>query len=258
MIQKEIHYFFTALMFFTRIPCPEIKNFESSYLQKSRRYFPLVGWIVGSVAVIVLAIFLKLFSLELAVIASTISGILLTGAFHEDGFADVCDAFGGGYGKEQILRIMKDSRVGAYGAIGIFLLLLLKLQLLIDIGKLDVSLLLISLLNAHASSRYVASTFVHSHAYVQSSDNSKSKPMASERLSKLEMLFSFSFALIPLLLYSNWKFALALPISFVAKFYLGRIFQKEIGGYTGDCLGAVQQLSEIFFYLGIIAIWKFI
>src|SRR6478609_3085615 len=127
-MKKELHIFFTALLFYTRIPCPKNIDHNPDYLHKASRYFPLVGWIVGALTFIIYYLSSFLFPSQIAIVLSIIAGILITGAFHEDGFADVCDGFGGGWTKEKILTIMKDSAIGAYGAIGLVLLFLLKFQ----------------------------------------------------------------------------------------------------------------------------------
>ncbi len=239
-------------MFFTRIPCPSWTDHSEEYLNKSRKYFPLVGWIVGAIAASTLLGAVQIFSLPIAIILSIIASVWTTGAFHEDGFADVCDAFGGGWTKEQILNIMKDSRLGAYGTIGMFLILALKFACLQAIGEKSIFLLLFSLINAHASSRFVASTFIQTHDYVQDLDKSKSKPIASKKLSLSEMGFSLLVTLLPFLLFENVLFLLAFLFAYLPKIYLGYYFKKHIGGYTGDCLGATQQVSEIAFYLAML------
>jgi len=131
-IKYEIQVFFTALMFYTRIPCPAWVNHDEEFLNKATRYFPLIGWIVGGLAALTFYGSSFIFSKEVSILFSFAISVLITGAFHEDGFADVCDGFGGGWTKEKILDIMKDSRVGAYGAIGIVLLFLLKFALLLN------------------------------------------------------------------------------------------------------------------------------
>lgn len=113
-------------MFYTRIPCPKWVGHEPDYLNKATRYFPLIGWIVGVVSFGVCMGARQFWEIPIAVVLSLIAGILTTGAFHEDGFGDVCDGFGGGWTKTRILDIMKDSRIGAYAGIGLTLLLLLK------------------------------------------------------------------------------------------------------------------------------------
>src|SRR5436190_15086530 len=157
-MKKELHIFFTALLFYTRIPCPKNIDHNPDYLNRASRYFPLMGWIVGGIAFVVYYLSCFLFNSEIAIVLSIIAGILTTGAFHEDGFADVCDGFGGGWTKEKILMIMKDSAIGAYGAIGLALLFLLKFKLLsesISLFANENSYLLIFLLfvSVHALSR---------------------------------------------------------------------------------------------------------
>src|SRR6186713_2527843 len=134
-MKKELRIFFTALMFYTRIPCPKNIDHNPDYLNKASRYFPLIGWIVGGICFGVYYLSSFVFSVEIALILSIIAGILTTGAFHEDGFADVCDAFGGGWTKEKILLIMKDSRLGSYGVIGMMAILFCKFLLLKELPK---------------------------------------------------------------------------------------------------------------------------
>lgn len=261
-MKKELHIFFTALMFYTRIPCPKNINHHPDYLNKASRYFPLVGWIVGGISFLIFYMTSFLFSVEIAVLLSMITGVLVTGAFHEDGFADVCDGFGGGWTKEKILMIMKDSAIGAYGAIGLVLLFLLKFESLVELIKINQSSnfeILLLFLAAHAVSRLAAISIVFTHEYSREDATSKSKPIA-KAYSWREVLGAFFFGLFPLLLLScfYWQiWAVLLPV-FLSRFFLARYFQKWIGGYTGDCLGATQQVCEVVFYLSVIAIWKFI
>jgi len=263
-MKKELHIFFTCLMFYTRIPCPKNIDHNPDYLNKATRYFPFIGWIVGSISFLAFYLFSFFLSTETAVILAIIASILTTGAFHEDGFADVCDGFGGGWTKEKILMIMKDSAIGAYGAIGLVLLFLLKFKLLSEsilLFKNDNSYLLIFLLfiSAHALSRLAAISIIFTHEYSRDDASSKSKPIAKKHTWK-EISGSFFFGLIPLLVFSyfQYKFLLALIPVFIIRSFLARYFQKWIDGYTGDCLGATQQVCEVVYYLSILLIWKFI
>jgi adenosylcobinamide-GDP ribazoletransferase len=127
MINRELKLFFTALSFYTRLPAPAfIHGNNAGLLPDSIRYLPLIGWMAGIVAAIVYLLANYLFGDTLAVLFSMVATVLLTGAFHEDGFADVCDGFGGGWTKDRILDIMKDSRLGTYGVLGLILLLGIK------------------------------------------------------------------------------------------------------------------------------------
>lgn len=265
-MKKERDIFFTALMFYTRIPCPKNIDHNPDYLNKASRYFPLVGWIVGTVAFGAYCLFEYLISPEIAVLFSMIASILVTGAFHEDGFADVCDGFGGGWTKEKILLIMKDSAIGAYGAIGVVLLLLMKfLSTNVLLGKANVSgvnlyfVYFLIFVSAHALSRLAAVSIVFTHEYSREDATSKSKPIAKSYTWR-EVVGAFFFGLLPLfvLSYFQWQISLVLFPVFLMRVYLARYFQKWIDGYTGDCLGATQQICEVVFYLSFIALWKFI
>jgi len=119
MLARELNYFFAGLMFYTRIPCPRWFRHQDDYLQKSRKYLPLIGWVVAGIAVLSFWCFQFILPTSVALLISMAATIYATGAFHEDGFADVCDAFGGGWDREQVLSIMKDSRIGTYGTVGI-------------------------------------------------------------------------------------------------------------------------------------------
>ena len=120
--RRERDLLLVALMFFTRIPMPRWVPFDEARLNGASRYFPLVGLLVGAVAALVYGVAVNLWSPALALVLATAATVLLTGAFHEDGFADVCDGFGGGWDREQVLSIMKDSRIGTYGTVGLGLL----------------------------------------------------------------------------------------------------------------------------------------
>ena len=265
-MKKELHIFFTALMFYTRIPCPKNIDHNPDYLNKATRYFPLIGWIVGSISFFTFYVSSLFLSTESAVILAIIASVLTTGAFHEDGFADVCDGFGGGWTKEKILMIMKDSAIGAYGAIGLVLLFLLKFKLLSESvllfqinDSITVFQIFLLFISSHALSRLAAISIIFTHEYSRDDATSKSKPIAKSNTWK-EVFGAFFFGLIPLLAlsYFKYQFLLALIPVFITRYFLARYFQKWIDGYTGDCLGATQQVCEVVYYLSILFIWKFI
>lgn len=259
-MKKQRHIFFTALMFYTRIPCPKNIDHNPDYLNKASRYFPLIGWIVGAIAFGVYAVASWLWNTEIGMVLSMMASVLVTGAFHEDGFADVCDGFGGGWTKAKILTIMKDSAIGAYGAIGLVLLFLLKFMSLVTLVKSDsLYTLFLVFVTGHALSRLVAISIVFTHEYSREDATSKSKPIA-QQYSWKEVVGALFFGLLPLLaLMSNHAIIglVVFPV-FLARYFLARYFQKWIDGYTGDCLGATQQVCEVIFYLTLLAIWKFI
>lgn len=259
MMRRQLELFFTALMFYTRVPCPKWVGHSEELLNKATIYFPLMGWLVGAAAGLVYGASGLLFSSEIALLLSMIAGILLTGAFHEDGFADVCDGFGGGWTQARILDIMKDSRLGTYGAAGLGLLLALKffaLQAVAAGGGPGLAgrfwVVLPVLVVAHALSRATALTFIFTHEYARANEDSKAKPVA-KKISRTELTVGLAFGLLPLLAYAAWLrnpwlLLVLLPL-WLVKAYLARYFQRWIGGYTGDCLGATQQVAEVVVYL---------
>ena len=251
-------------MFYTRIPCPKNINHNPDYLNKATRYFPFIGWIVGSISFLAFYLFSLFLSIDIAVILAIITSILTTGAFHEDGFADVCDGFGGGWTKEKILLIMKDSAIGAYGAIGLVLLFLLKFKLLSEAILLFTDtksyfLIFLLFISAHALSRLAAISIIFTHQYSRDDASSKSKPIAKKHSWK-EVFGAFFLGLLPLLAlaYFQYKILFVLIPVFLARYFLARYFQKWIDGYTGDCLGATQQICEVIYYLSVLFLWKFI
>jgi adenosylcobinamide-GDP ribazoletransferase len=239
--------FLLALGFYTRLPVP--KNQDYSQLAKASLYLPLIGWLVGGLSGLCFYAANLLWSQTVAVILSLSFGILLTGAFHEDGFADVCDGFGGGYGKQRILEIMKDSQVGTYGALGLLLMMFLKINLLSALPEsADPSVIVAG----HSLSRFSPLLLMFSLDYAR---NEQSKGSAAVYKPDIKELFiAGSFSLLPLWLLPP-VFCLAIPLLWFINWQLGRYFFKHIGGYTGDCLGASQQLTEVVFYLSISALW---
>ena len=261
MMKKQIHIFFAALMFYTRLPCPKWATHDPHYLNRATVYFPLIGWIVGLLAFLGFWLASLLFSPMIAVIFSMVVSIFTTGAFHEDGFADTCDGFGGGWTKEKILTIMKDSRIGTYGATGLLFILGLKAVSLYEIAWwMDLPGMLFSFITAHSVSRSAAATTLYTHVYCRENDDSKAKPLAT-KMSLSDLLIVIGLGIIPLILFSiitSKYFLLLIPIPvYLIKMAMAKYFKKWIGGYTGDCLGAIQQVTEVVVYLCLLIIWKY-
>jgi len=251
-LRKEWDLLLTALGFFTRIPIPHNIAFSQENLNRCNRYLPIIGLIVGGIGAGVFYVASFLFPHSVAVLLSMAATILATGAFHEDGFADVCDAFGGGWTKEKILVIMKDSRLGAYGAIGILMLLLVKFQTLNVLSDWQV---IAAMITGHMISRSMAAWTMYSLEYVREDETSKSKPIA-KALRPRDLTLAISVALIPVFFFQDIFVFLIIGPAFIAKWLLELYFYKWIGGYTGDCLGTIQQVTEVVCYLFLIAYFK--
>lgn len=262
-MKEEIRIFFTALMFYTRIPCPKNIDHSPDYINKATRYFPLIGWIVGGISYAIFWLSSYLFDTNIAVIFSFMAGILVTGAFHEDGLADVFDGFGGGWTKTKILDIMKDSRVGAYGVIALIFLFVIKYfalhDLMLKINSKNYFLIALVFIAYHSLSRLTAINIVFTANYSREDETSKAKPIAKAHSSK-EIIGAYFFGLFPLavLCFYEWKYALVILPLFLLFFFAKRYFNKWIDGYTGDCLGAVEQLAECVCLLTFLVLWKFL
>jgi adenosylcobinamide-GDP ribazoletransferase len=250
---QQLRLFFIAVQFFTRLPIPRWVGFEQEWLHHASRYFPLVGIVVGAIAAVVYAAAALVFPAPVAAVLSTAASIYATGAFHEDGFADTCDGLGGGMTRERVLEIMKDSRVGAYGAIGIVCMLAAKcttLAMLPPAGAIG------ALLLAHPLSRLAATSLIWRMEYARA--EGKAKPLA-ERMTTAEFLIAsatvtvIAGCLLAAGAITPHAVLAALAASGAAAWWLARKFARRIGGYTGDCLGAVQQLAEAVIYLAVLA-----
>lgn len=256
----QLRLFLTAVQFFTRIPVPAWVGHSVQQLDQSARYFPLVGLFVGGFAAAVLWSSAFILPMPLAVALSMLASILITGAFHEDGLCDFVDGMGGGYTREKILLIMKDSHVGAYGVIAIVCVLLIKFQALLALSnKQSFALVVATLIAAHGISRLMAVSIMMTQQYVRDDDSARAKPVARglSRTSFAVATIAGMAAMVLLFMAGAniVNITAALACVLFLRIYMGWLLQKKLGGYTGDCLGAVQQVTEIGFYLGLLLSW---
>ena len=238
-------------MYLTRIPCPRAWTGNIDYLNRATRYLPLIGWIVGGFAAAVFYLLEYILPKSVSLLFSMLSAIALTGAFHEDGLADVCDAFGGGWKKQQILDIMKDSRIGVFGTLGLIFTILAEFFIVFSMPDEIIPLVIFS---GHALSRFSPVLFSYTHKYVRDNDDSKAKPVA-KKVSVSSLFIALIIAVLPLALYRSWWVILVFIPMLIVHVFLTRYFMKRIGGYTGDCLGTVQQITEVAFYITLVALF---
>jgi adenosylcobinamide-GDP ribazoletransferase len=259
-----VRHYLLALQFFTRIPVTgrlaDWVGYSPAMLRASAAHFPGVGWLVGGLcAALMVALQHALPPLPMAGLVAavlvTMASVLLTGAFHEDGLADVVDGLGGSLDRTRALDIMKDSRVGAFGALALLLVVVLKLALLALLWSLAPALLAWGLFVAHVVSRFFPLLLVRTMHHVGDEGRSKSKPLA-DQIAPGSLLAALLWALAALLLAGVCVPAMPLtgPLlaAALACLWLWRWFQRRLQGFTGDCLGATQQLCEVAFYLGLV------
>ena len=249
MIRNEAIIFLLAVQFLTRLPLSHDLPYSAERFAASVRYYPLVGALIGGLAASVFWVSFLVFPFVLSIVLSTVFTILLTGAFHEDGLADSFDGIGGGLTRERALEIMKDSLIGVYGASALISALALKVIALISLSP---QIVIAALMTGHCLSRLSSLLVIATSTYVR--DHGTGKPVLGgisfgtlcfAVLTALMMLAGFAWIETPLLA------LFAFIGCSIGHALIRALFEKKLGGYTGDTLGAVQQLSEIGFYLGV-------
>ena len=253
----ELRLAFIALQFFTRVPVPRWVGFEPELLHQSARHFALIGVFVGAVAAAVLWIASWVLPLPVAVLLSMAATLLLTGGFHEDGWADTCDGLGGAVSRERALEIMKDSRIGAYGAMGLVMMLALKAAAL---ASLPVAWGCAALLLGHTASRAASTALIRFLPYAGDLAHAKAKPLA-QRISTAGLVVSCGWVVMVavglVMCRPLWIVPVALGLVFavLGAVCCARWFRRRLGGVTGDTLGATQQLTELLLLLAWSALW---
>ncbi|MFC7409856.1 adenosylcobinamide-GDP ribazoletransferase [Hydrogenophaga atypica] len=260
---QAVRHFLLALQFFTRIPVTgrlaAWVGYSPAMLRASAVHFPGVGWVVGMLSS---AVFWGLcWTLPplpaapwVAAALSTVFSVLLTGAFHEDGLADLADGLGGSLDRERALDIMKDSRIGSYGALALVLAGATKLGLLALIAQHSVALAGAALFGAHVLSRLLPLWTVYRLPHVGDTSRSKSKPLADALGGWALLRASLWWWPALAVLYARLPQApwwLAMLGAMLGMAWVHRLLHRRLGGFTGDGLGTAQQVSEAGFYLGL-------
>lgn len=273
-----IRHYLLSLQFFTRIPVTGRLagwvGFSPAMLRASAGHFPGVGVLIGALVAGLTALLLAwlppgAFAPLVAAVLGTVFSVMLTGAFHEDGLADIADGLGGSQDRARALEIMKDSRVGAFGAIAVVLALLAKVALLALLGSISPQWMVIGIFAAHVVSRTWPLLLIRLMPHVGDAAGSKSKPLADQiSVAALVSAFVWCFMALALVIIAQaamnyvavnaanlWVPAMPLLagvlVSALAFAYMGRLLWRRLQGFTGDGLGATQQVCEIAFYLGL-------
>lgn len=248
-LRREALLFLLAVQFLTRLPLPQHLDYSPTRLGAARRYFPLVGIVVGSLGALVYgaAVILRL-PQAMAALLATAATILVTGAFHEDGLADTFDGLGA-FTQEKMLAIMQDSRIGVFGATGLGVTLALKVAAL---ASLPVTLAVACLVAGHGLSRLSNVVVAATSPYVR---NSGAGSLLAGRLGRggTSLAAATGLGCLAVAMIVSMSDALAglagLALGHLA---MRSLYEKRLGGHTGDTQGAVQQWSELGFYLGVL------
>lgn len=249
LIRRELWRLVLALGLLTRLPLPPHPAYSDSEFSASARYYPLVGALLGML-LWVWASLLQWLGYPPLLMATlvVVAAVMVTGALHEDGLADCADGLGGGQDPAARLRIMKDSRIGAYGALALLLSQLLRV---VAIAALPALWLLVVV---HGLSRVMAVALMASLPYARDEADAKLKPVA-QGATGVTLMVALGSGVSLLLLLPPVTAATAIVALALLLWWWRRRLQRLIGGYTGDALGAMQQLSELLLYLLVLAHW---
>lgn len=247
-LPHQVRLLVCAVQFLTRLPTPTLKTFDPDWITRSTRYFPLVGQGVGAICAGILLIGDRLWSVPVGAILALAVGLVITGAFHEDGLADTLDGLGGGQTPARRLEIMKDSRIGTYGACALVGVLGLKAAVLAATPAAAVLLLA-----AHGLGRAAAVVVMRLTPYAFEGEAGKWKP-APRGVWTGEMIVALLIAAWPLILLPPGAVLAGLAGGALLAGWLALTARRLIRGHTGDVLGAVEQLFELGFLLGAAAL----
>ena len=260
--------FLHALEFFTRIRQPQAvlawRGFSPEALAQCLVHLPGVGWVIGMLcALLWMALVANLPAVDggywVAAILSTAWGLWLTGALHEDGLADLADGLGGSLQRERALEIMKDSRVGAYGVATMCMALLLKCSLLVAMAQVDPWLTALALVFAHVHSRFFALLMAFALPHVGDATSSKSRGVSAQISGPMVAWALLWCALLWVLcLATGWPEEWVMGmlggalLAALGWIWWRHLLWLRLQGFTGDALGAVQQVCELLSYLGLL------
>ncbi|MGX9353826.1 adenosylcobinamide-GDP ribazoletransferase [Roseobacteraceae bacterium S113] len=247
-MKREAQVFGLALQFMTRLPVGEVP-FSEERQAEAAKYYPLVGVVVGLIAALVFWVCARIWPQPVAVVLALGAALLVTGGLHEDGLADTADGLGGGHNKERAMEIMRDSAIGAYGVLALLLVLALKAVSLMHMPVWQAGVALVAV---HGISRYAPVWAIFTQDYAHAEGAKFTAPRIDGTGHRLALIIAGALAVLWLLIAGAGTLA-SLVLAVAAVCGLSRLYLRKLGGFTGDCLGATQQISEVALYLGLLA-----
>ena len=240
-----------ALAFLTRIPCGRGPVREAA-LRWAPAWFPVVGCALGAAGCVIFVGLGRAGGWVAAV--STIAVLaFVTGALHEDGLADTADALGGAFDREKIFVILKDGRIGSFGATALVLALLLRAAALAKLGSLAVG----GLLLGQTLSRTTPVWLMAALPYVTPAAESRSSKLTGIGLAQALSATFAAGAVVCVLAWRNvvtmQSLLVSLALSVAVALICGWRFYVRAGGFTGDFLGATQQVTDVAILVGLAA-----
>lgn len=232
-----------AFQFLTWLPLTRLGH-EPAALSRAAKYFPVVGIVIGLLAALIFHSLLAHLPAALAALFTVLFSVLATGGLHEDGLADAADAFGGGWNRDQVLEILKDSRIGSFGALALVFSVSVRTFLL---ANLPANLIGRYMVVAHVLCRWTALPLGFLLPPARNNDGQGARIARQISAYSLSVGTFLAFGLaVYLLRAATWAPLVAASIVTALS---GWYYQRRIGGVTGDCFGATIQLAEIVVYL---------
>lgn len=245
-----------ALIFFTRLPFWRIYQPPKDAYKAVVEYWPIVGWITGALTAAAIFFGSMAMPYNLAIICAILVRLLVTGALHEDGLTDFIDGFGGGTDRQRILDIMKDSRIGTYGVLGI---VLYELLLFFSLSSMPPALAAITVFAADPYAKMLAGQIIQMMPYARTEEQSKAHNIYRRMNIRAGISLAFQ-GLLPMLLFFyvtkgvlEWNIIIFVPC--IVMFFLYRMIWNKLHGYTGDCCGALFLLIELSIYFVVAVLW---
>jgi len=245
MIQQA-RLFLCALQFLTRLPTPELKSFQPEWISRAAPYYPVVGWIVGGLSSVVFYGATLVWSPLVSAVLAVTAGFLITGGFHEDGLSDTADGLGGGQTPARRLEIMKDSRIGTFGALSLWAVLTVKVAALATFAPLKGAITLVAV---HGAARAASVVVMAALPYAGDPAQAKLKPSPTG-VRPSEAIIAVIVGWTPLAFLPLSHALVGLLLTLVGAGTLGIAARRLIGGWTGDVLGAIEQIVEAALLLG--------
>lgn len=244
-----------ALGLFTRLPVWKVVKIDKSNYDRAVTFWPFAGWITGGFAALCIWGLSYILPMSVAVVAALAARLLLTCGLHEDGLADFCDGFGGGYGKERILAIMKDSHIGTYGTIGLIIYFILIVCVLSTLSPMVAAC---AILAADPFSKLCAGQLTNLLPYARP-EGAKNK-LTYRRMSLLRIGIMAAMGIIPCipLSFINARYAFSVILPIIVLILMTCYLRRKIGGYTGDCCGATFLICETMMLISVSSIAKFV
>jgi adenosylcobinamide-GDP ribazoletransferase len=249
--RRQLDIFLAAVMFLTRLPVGRFHEFREEDVAPSTIYFPIVGALIGLAGGLALLTSAALPAF-VAVLVSMLVTVSITGGLHEDGLADSADGLIGGQDSQRRLEIMKDSRIGAYGALALWFSLTAKLFLVQSLLAVNLVMAVEAMVIGHCLGRTATVALLTCLSYARI-EYSKSSGFGN-KVTFRQLVPVLGFAIILSLLLLGLQGVFCLTAGIVVTFVCGLYFKDKIGGITGDCLGAANQLVELSAYLSLLTL----